>query len=215
MLSNFVNPSAGGSPAPSPGGAGDPYVTTVKGAQYKLPAIDAPIRFYQGEVDGKTLTVNATLSTISSTELLAYNLRSMINLSKTLSAKHSRKYAADLSKEETLCFFESFFVKHGDNELQVNVWDGKIKVQKYVGKFGTALIADGESALGGSGVYSKYKGVSLVVKAGSASIQLSAYQSPMVRSGISVDAPNMADGNGVIVNILSFQRYDACLIGGL
>jgi len=185
------------------GASGDPYVTTVKGAQYKLPTIDAPIRFYQGEVGGKTLTVNAKLRTISSAELLAHNLRSMITLSKSLSAKQIRKYATDLSKEETLCFFESFFVKHGDNELKVNVWDGKIKVQKYVGKFSTTLIADGETALAGSGIYSKYKGVSLVVKAGSASIQLSAYQSPIVRSGISVDAPNMADGNGVIVNILS------------
>jgi hypothetical protein len=187
----------------TPSASGDPYVTTANGASYKLPTMDAPIRLYQGTVDGETLTVNATLRTISSTELLAYNLRSMINMKDKMSAKALARYTAGLSKSETLCFFESAYVKHGDRELAVNLWDGKIKIQKYVGRFDAKLLDNGETALKGSGIYSNYKGATLEVRAGSATIQLSAYLSPIVRSGISVDAPNMRSGNGVLVNILS------------
>ena len=185
------------------GGGGDPYVSTANGASYKLPTMDGAIRFYQGEVDGETLTVNATLRTISSTELLAYNLRSMINMKDKMSAKALARYTAGLSKEETLCFFESAYVKHGDRELAANLWDGKIKIQKYVGHFDAKLVDGGEAALKGSGIYSNYKGTTLSVRAGSATIQLSTYLSPIVRSGITVDAPNMRSGNGVLVNILS------------
>jgi chitodextrinase len=199
LFSAGVTPTAGG----GGGGAGDPYVTTVSGKNYKLPTVDAPIRFYQGEVDGEMLTVNAQLRTIPSSELLAYNMRSLITLSKSMSAKQIEKHASNFSKEEKLCFFEAFYVKHGDNELQVNVWDGKLKVQKYTGKFATALIDNGEGALKASGMYSNYKGATLAVNAGSANIYLSAYLSPIVRSGIVVDAPNMGAGNGAIVNVLA------------
>jgi hypothetical protein len=194
--------SSGGGPI-IPGGGGDPYITTASGKQYKLPAIDAPIRFYQGEVDGETLTVNAQLRTINSSELLAYNLKSLIGMKGKLTHKQMAAYSKSLSKDEKLCFFESFYIKHGEKELAVNVWDGKIKVQKYVGKFDAKLLEGGETALAASGVYSNYKGATLSVRAGSATINMSAYLSPIVRSGITVDAPAMAAGNGVIVNVLA------------
>jgi hypothetical protein len=191
-------PSGGGG-----GGAGDPYITTVSGKHYKLPTIDAPIRFYQGNVDGVTLTVNAQLRTIPSSDLLAYNMRSLITLSKSLTSKQIQRYEKDFSKNETLCFFDSFYIRYGDNELQINVWDGKIKVQKYVGKFAAKLIDNGETALKASGIYSKYKGTTLAVSVGPATIYMSTYESPIVRSGIVVDAPHMAAGNGAIVNVLA------------
>ncbi len=187
------------------GGAGDPYMTTVSGISYKLPTMDAPIRLYQGEVEGKTLTVNATLRTIPASDLLVENVRSAIGLSKTIGAKKAQTLLKDvLEKNETLCFFENFYVNYGKETLAVNAWDATLKVLKNTGGLKARLTKGAEGALKASGVYSKYDGATLAIEIGaSASVNISYYGTPLVRNGITVDAPNMAKGNGAIVNALT------------
>jgi uncharacterized repeat protein (TIGR02543 family) len=194
-----ITPPGGG------GGSGDPYMTTVSGTSYKLPTMNGAIRMYQGEVDGKTLTVNATLRTMSSTELQTQNLRSAIELSKTMSPKKVATFMKSIcEKEETLCFFENFYIQHGEKVLAMNVWDQKFKVLHYTGGFETAALKNGDAALAASGVYTKYSGNTIkVTVAKGAEVFLSCYNSPLVRSGIYVDVPNMAEGNGASVNVLS------------
>lgn len=187
------------------GGAGDPYITTVTGTSYKLPVMDGAIRFYQGTVDGKTLTINATLKTQGSQDLLAHNLRSVVEFSKTMGPKKTEAYMRNLcEKNETLCFFENFYIQHGEKALAVNVWDSKLKVFHYTGGFKTAAIDNGDKALSASGIYSKYTGSTLRIELNdTASISVSVYNSPMIRSGIFIEVPAMTEGNGVLVNVLS------------
>lgn len=186
------------------GAAADPYITTISGVHYKLPTMDGAIRMYQGSVNGKTLTVNATLRTLPSSELLTHNITSAIRLSKTIGSKATQKFMKDIcTKDTTMCFFESFFVQHGDNKLAVNVWD-EMKVLHYTGGFETEVLKNGDKALQGSGVYSNYAGKTLKVSlAKDAHVYISSFDSPIIRNGIFVDAPEMSTGNGVCVNTLA------------
>jgi hypothetical protein len=196
--SNSVTPSAGG------GGAGDPYVTTVKNESYKLPIIDASIRFYQGVVDNKVLTVNTSLKTISSKEMVVENLHSFLELKKSLSPSQAKEMMKSIfEKQETLSFFEKVYIHYDNNELQLNVWNQKFEVESYKGSFKTSSHTDLSMTNKCTNLYGKYKNQTLKVDVGSASVFISVYDAPMVRSGIFVEAPNMELGNGVLVNTLS------------
>jgi hypothetical protein len=197
-----VTPSSGGGGG---GGAADPYITTVSGISYKLPVMDAPIRFYQGEVDGELLTVNATLRTQSSRELLDDNLKSLITLSSTLGAKRATAiYKHLLEKEETLCFFDKIYISHGDKKFVAQIWDSNIRVKEYSGGFKTQIHQNTAKALSMTGVYTDYAGNTLDLKIGDTGlVSISIYASPMIRNGICVNVPEMSKGNGVVVNLLS------------
>jgi hypothetical protein len=66
------------------------------------------------------------------------------------------------------------------------------------------VMRNGDKVLQHTEIYSGYKGTTLEVTVGKgAVVNVSAFDSPIVRSGLFVDAPSMAKGNGVIVNALS------------
>jgi hypothetical protein len=187
------------------GGAGDPYITTVSNKSYKLPIMDAPIRFYQGVVDNKVLTVNATLKTISSKDLVAENIVSFLQLKDSLNPSQTKQTIKEIfEKQEILSFFEKVYIHYDNNELQLNVWNQKLEVESYKGCFKTSAHEDLSITSKCTNVYGSYKNQTLKIDVGSsASVLVSVYDAPMVRSGIFVEAPNMELGNGVIVNTLS------------
>jgi hypothetical protein len=187
------------------GGGGDPYITTVEGVRYKLPIMDGTIRFYQGEVDGKTLTINAQLRTMENSEMVAENIRSFNDLKGKIPAYKLREIERSIFITENLAFFEKFYINYAGTELVVDVWDSKFKIEAYKGEKLASSFVDGNKLTGKyTGIYKDYKSSTLKLKIGScASLYLSVYPAKLLKNGIYIEAPEMEKGNGVLVNTLS------------
>ena len=199
--------SLGGSGSLSGGGGGDPYVTTMSRAStsYKLPTMNAPIRYYQGMVDGKLLTVNVSLKTIPKSAMMDTEIRDYFRLSKdlNLTAKQRSFLEHSMFKDETLCFFERVYVKHGENSMTMRIFDSKFEVESYTGRIPATLMDDKDSLRRSTGIYGSYAGKTLKLRCGSASVLVSVYDAPIVRNGINVMATLSKESNGVLVNVLS------------
>ena len=206
------------------GAAADPYVTTVAGERYKLPTMDGVIRFYQGMCGGELLTVNASLRTIGAAELAASSEASLEALAVWIPEEAREEFTRRLgAAEEPLCFFDRVWINWGDRSTTVSLWDGIV-----VDSIGSGLTiedvswsAGANSLLGRYGAfYSGYDGRVVKVECGSATespavVYLASYDCPLIRNGIYVEAPDMAAGNGVVVNTLgretmSIARLDDC-----
>jgi len=192
-----VTPTAGG------GGGGDPYVTTFSNISYKLPTLDAPIRYFQTMEGGKLLTVNAQLKTVEREAMSDDALRSLILLRKKMSVKQYAVIAAKLAKPETLCFFERISIQHGDQRLVVNLWDSKFEVVENSLRCSAEMVDRPDLLLKAGGIYDGYKSDTIKLAIGGTSIYLSVYNSPMIRNGISVETGSLKGANGVVVNALS------------
>lgn len=189
----------------SAGIVADPYVTTVNGTRYKLPSVDAPIRVFQGEVEGKTLTINAQLRTIPNDALMVSNFRSYFDLKSKVPAAKLKVLEKSVFNTSALCFFEKFYISYNGAALTLNVWDQKFKVESYEGGELPVSAVDGKHLTGKtSDIYKDYACKTLKFKIGSdAAVFVSVYDSPMLRNGIFLEGINMTQGNGAIVNVLS------------
>ena len=196
-VTTFLTGSGGG------GGGGDPYVTTFSNISYKLPALNAPIRYFQTMEGGKLLTVNAQLKTVERSEMSDDTLRSLIVLRKKMTTKQYTAIIEKLSKPETLCFFERVSVQYGDQRLVVNLWDSKFELVENTLKCGVEKVDRPDLLKKGGGIYDGYKGETVKLMLGGTSVFLSVYDSPMIRNGISIESRSLKDANGVIVNALS------------
>jgi hypothetical protein len=184
------------------GAAGDPYVTTFRGLTYKLPVIDAPIRYFQTIEEGKLLTINASLKTVDSSELNTNTVQSLIKLKDTMSRRQFDELAKKAFQSDTLSFFETVRIQYGDEFLTLNVWDSTFKIVENKSSFVTEVVKDASLLAKSTGIYNKgYKQTTLKFQFGTTSVFLSVYNSPMVRNGIYVTSEQ--EGNGVIVNALS------------
>ena len=186
------------------GGVGDPYITTISNQRYKLPILDGPIRFFQGIVDGHTLTVNTQLRTMLNEELAADNIRSYLKFKDKMPKDKLKELEYALHKKEKLTFFEKFYIQYKDSEIVLNVWDHKFKIESYKGRFPSEP-ADGNAyTTKYSNIYKDYESSALRFKIGtSASIVAVVYPGKLVKNGIFIEAPQMEEGNGVLVNVLN------------
>jgi WD40 repeat protein len=192
--------------SPPVGAGGDPYVTTVEGCRYKLPAVNAPIRFYQGEVDGKLLTINAQLRTIENEELAVENFKSYLELKSKIPVGARKKMATSVFEKSILTFFEKFYINYDGVELGLDVWDGKFKVDFYKGGKIIAKSAETAGLLKKcTDIYDDYSGQTLKFSIGrSAYVYISVYNTKIIRNGIYLDInEDIGKGNGVVVNTLS------------
>ena len=194
--------SVGGGPGGG-GGAADPYVTTFSNISYKLPTMDAPIRYFQTMEGGKLLTVNAQLKTVERSEMADDTLRSLIVLRKKMTTKQYAAIIDKLSKPETLCFFERISIQYGDQRLVVNLWDSKFELVENTLRCPVEKVDRPDLLKKAGGIYSGYKAETVKLVLGGTSVYLSVYDSPMIRNGISVESPSLKGANGVIVNALS------------
>jgi len=188
------------------GSGGDPYVTTISNIRYKLPALDAPIRFYQGVVDGKLLTINAQLRTTPNADMTAENLRSYFEYKHKVPAHKRKELEYAVYAKEDLCFYEKFYISYNDSELVVNVWEPKFKFESYKGKVVSETSTRGDLIARCTGAYDHYATNTLKFTFGSANLYISVYPNRLVRSSIYLEAPAMSKGNGVIVNTLSVRH---------
>jgi len=192
-----VTPTGGG------GGGGDPYVTTFSNISYKLPALDAPIRYFQTMEDGKLLTINAQLKTVERSDMEDDTLRSLIVLRKKMTTKQYINIIHKLMKPETLCFFERISIQHGDQRLVVNLWNSKFEVVENTLKCTAEKVERPDLLLKAGGIYDGYAANTIKLRIGTTAVYLSVYDSPMIRNGISVESNTLKGANGVIVNALS------------
>ena len=188
------------------GGGGDPYVSTISNIRYKLPALNAPIRFYQGAVDGKLLTINAQLRTTPNADMTAENLRSYFEYKHKVPAHKRKELEYAVYAKEDLCFYEKFYISYNDSELVVNVWEPKFKFESYKGKVVSETSTRGDLIARCTGAYDHYETNTLKFTFGSANLYISVYPNRLVRSSIYLEAPAMSKGNGVIVNTLSVRH---------
>jgi hypothetical protein len=188
------------------GGGGDPYVTTISNIRYKLPAMNAPIRFYQGLVDGKLLTINAQLRTTPNSDMIADNIRSYFEFKHKVPAHKLKELEYAVYANENLCFYEKFYVSYNDSELVVNVWDHKFKIEKYKGKISSETSTRTDLISLCTGAYDKYDSNTLKFALGSANLYITVYPNKLVRNSVYLEAPGIRGGNGVVVNTLSVKH---------
>jgi len=188
----------------SAGAGGDPYVTTFDNICYKLPVIDAPIRYFQTIEKGKLLTINAQLKTVESSDLAISNFHSLLKLKSTLSRKQYEAMARKTMDPETLSFFEKIHIQYGEEVLVLNVWNCTFEIIENKASF-IPKIVDGKELLSKStGHYNTgYTSKTLKFEFGATSVYLSVYDSPMVRSSIYITSNDTKNANGVIVNTLT------------
>lgn len=184
-------------------GGGDPYVTTFSNISYKLPALDAPIRYFQTMEDGKLLTINAQLKTVERSDMEDDTLRSLIVLRKKMTTKQYINIIHKLMKPETLCFFERISIQHGDQRLVVNLWNSKFEVVENTLRCAAEKVERPDLLKKAGGIYNGYKADTIKLRIGTTAVYLSVYDSPMIRNGISVESHTLKGANGVIVNALS------------
>lgn len=188
------------------GSGGDPYVTTISNVRYKLPALNASIRFYQGVVDGKLLTINAQLRTTPNADMTADNLRSYFEYKHKVPAHKRKELEYAVYAKEDLCFYEKFYISYNDSELVVNVWEPKFKFESYKGKVVSETSTRTDLIARCTGAYDNYETNTLKFTFGSANLYISVYPNRLVRSSVYLEAPNIRSGNGVVVNTLSVKH---------
>jgi len=185
------------------GGAGDPYVTTFSSISYKLPTMNAPIRYFQTMDSGKLLTVNAQLKTVENAELADDTLRSLIVLRKKMTTKQYAAMVAKVMKPETLCFFERVSIQYGEQRLVVNLWDSKFELVENTLRCGVEKVDRADLLKKSGGIYSGYTADTVKLTLGRTAVFLSTYNSPLIRNGIYIESAATKGANGVIVNALS------------
>jgi hypothetical protein len=182
---------------------GDPYVTTCSNISYKLPALNAPIRYFQTREGGKLLTINAALKTIERSAMEEDALKSLIVLRKKMTTKQYIRVIEKLKTPELLCFFEKVSIQYGNQRLVVNLWDSRFDLVENTLRCAADHVDRPDLLTRAGGIYNGYKADTIKLTIGSTAIYLSTYNSPMVRNGIAIESGAMAGANGVIVNALS------------
>jgi hypothetical protein len=185
------------------GGAGDPYVTTFSNISYKLPTMDAPIRYFQTMDGGKLLTVNVQLKTVENAELADDTLRSLIVLRKKMTTKQYAAMVAKVMKPETLCFFERISIQYGEQRLVVNLWDSKFELVENTLRCAVEKVDRADLLKKSGGIYNGYKPDTIKLTLGRTAVFLSTYNSPLIRNGIYIESAALKGANGVVVNALS------------
>jgi hypothetical protein len=184
-------------------GGGDPYVTTFSNISYKLPALNAPVRYFQTMESGKLLTINAQLKTIERSEMEDDTLRSLLVLRKKMTTKQYINIIHKLMKPETLCFFERVSIQYGEQRLVVNLWNSKFEVVENTLRCAAEKVERPDLLKKAGGIYNGYAANTVKLCIGGTSVFLSVYNSPMIRNGIAIESRTLKGANGVIVNALS------------
>ena len=187
-------------PPSSGSAAGDPYVSTVTNKIYKLPAFNGAMRLYQGTVNGKQLTVNAT--TRIDDDKAAMDADNALNNSR-LATPVSR----NLDMTEAMSFFDRVHVQLGDAHALFSVYDGFQQLSPLPA--GWQLHDKGTLAnyLSGMDFYAHLAGaVHELSPCPGVTIRLGIVPIRHIRSTVEVAAPNMALGSGALVHRLSRKQ---------
>ena len=177
------------------GGAGDPYIKMINGTIYKLPSFNGFVRMFQGNVDGKLLTINAeTKIDDDKTSMEQDNL--LINTFIGLDADK-------LKMKEAMSFFKKLYISYGNDECTFDIMNGI----KYVGCTWPVVKETNVKRLDTWTIYQNLVAdVYDVVVSSNIKVRIGITNIRNVRNYVEIYAPNMESGNGVIVNMLSSKN---------
>lgn len=185
---------------PSGRAAGDPYVSTIAGKIYKLPAFNGALRLYQGLADGQMLTINATTRIDDDKAAMDADNGKMNSLLAS-------PVTQDLQMTEAMSFFDRVHVQHGDAHAVFSLYDG-FRVESPL-PAGWALADKGTIGgyLKGMDFYAHLAGsVHELSPCAGVTIRLGIVPIRHIRSSVEVAAPNMALGSGALVHRLSRKQ---------
>jgi len=178
-------------------GIGDPYIMTVQRNLYKIPPFNGPMRLYQGEVNGKLLTVNALTRIDDDKEAMDGDTNAVIQTLTKPTGPHNFAMA------DAMSFFEKIYISYGGKSMTVNVYNNEFRVEgaetwevKNAGriqKVGNTF--DFYSNL----TARKYE----ISPCPCAMVRIGIIPIRSVRSSVDIIAPNMEGGNGAFVHRLS------------
>jgi hypothetical protein len=175
------------------GGAGDPYIKTLAGELYKLPSFNGFLRLYQGEVNGKILTVNAQTRIDDNVE--GMNADTLSVNKRLLNPVTENK----LLMTSPMSFFERVYIQHGDVDMVVNIMDG-FRVEKP--GFEVEKAGNVQKYLSGWKIYEHLNGdIYNIWVTSEVSIRIGIIPIKSIRN--SVEIIGVSGGNGAIVNKLS------------
>lgn len=175
------------------GGAGDPYIKTLSGELYKLPSFNGFLRLYQGNVNGKTLTVNAQTRIDDDvhsmdTDTLAFN-------KKLTTPVEEEK----LRMKSAMSFFERVYIHYDNTDMVVNIMDG-FRIEK--DGFNVQNVGHIHKYLSGWKIYEHLNGnIYNIQVTPDVSIRIGIIPIKSIRN--SVEIMGVRTGNGAIMNKLS------------
>lgn len=180
---------------PKGGGIGDPYIRTLGGEIYKLPAFNGYIRLYQGIVDGKQLTINAQTRIDDNSEEMDQD-----------SFFYNKKLTNPIEEEKlrmtsAMSFFERIYIDYDSKDMCVNIMNG-FQVEKT--GFAVSRVRHIQSYLSGWMLYQHLNGYifdiqitpTVVVRVGIIPIR-------SIRNSVEIIGIDSVHGNGAIVHKLS------------
>ena len=160
-----------GSGAAAAGAVGDPYIMTLSGELYKLDNKSGIFRMIQGNVDGKSLIINAEMAVDSLAEENDMNQWSLENDTVERPA---------LTRE---AFFTRLFVKHGERECIADLKNGEVRatsapalsVTGLAPKKCHATIYENEVSIGGA-----------AISTGSVTVKTHLFENRQVRNSVEI-----------------------------
>jgi hypothetical protein len=175
------------------GGAGDPYVRTVKGDMYKLPAFNGNLRLYQGMLNGKLLTVNASTK-------IDDNKEAMDADNAAMTADIGLPQDAPVM-DSAMSFFHKVFVSYDNKTAVFDIYDKFTAVHN---DFPVENAGTLNKYLADWPMYKHLAGNVYKVRiADNAYLRLSTIPIRSIRNSVEVYAPNMEAGNGALVTMMS------------
>lgn len=195
----MVKPGSG-SPSSSGSSAGDPYVSTIAGKIYKLPAFNGALRLYQGTVNGETLTVNATTR-------IDDDKAAMDADTALANAKLATPVSRSLEMTEAMSFFDKIHVQLGESHAVFSVYDGFRQLSALPAGWRLADKGTVADYLSGLPFYAHLAGsVHELSPCPGVTIRLGVVPIRHIRSTVEVAAPDMALGSGALVHRLSRKQ---------
>ena len=180
--------------------AGDPYVSTVSGKIYKLPAFNGALRLYQGKVNGKQLTVNATTR-------IDDDKQAMDADTALMNSRLQSPVARDLGMTEAMSFFDRIHVQLGESRAVFSVYDGFRQLSPLPAGWTLADKGTVANYLGGLPFYAHLAGsVHELSPCPGVTVRLGVVPIRHIRSTVEVAAPNMALGSGALVHRLARKQ---------
>ena len=178
-------------------GIGDPYIMTIQGKLYKIPPFNGAMRLYQGAVNGKLLTVNATTRIDDDKTAMDGDTNAVIQTLNKPTGPHN------FTMTDAMSFFEKIFISYGGKSMIINVYNNEFRVE---GPETWEVKNAGRVEKVGN-TFDFYSNLSArnydICPCAGVTVRIGIIPIRNVRSSVDIIAPNMESGNGAFVHRLS------------
>jgi len=178
-------------------GIGDPYIMTIQGNLYKIPPFNGHMRLYQGAVNGKLLTVNATTRIDDDKAAMDGDTNAVIQTLTKPTGSHN------FNMTDAMSFFEKIYISYGGKSMTVDIYNNEFRVE---GPETWDVKNAGRVEKVGN-TFDFYSNLSArnydICPCEGVTVRIGIIPIRNVRSSVDIIAPNMESGNGAFVHRLS------------